>query len=159
MSLFKNHRAFTLIEMIIVISILGLMLAVIVPTYRSYNRRNELREAAQTVRSALVEAQNAALAPKHAGKEGWQYGAEHKDASTFVVYEQNPNISESYKELRIYKLPDSIEWVTTGWDVDFTPHLAKASCPATLTITLKIKDSSDAINVVLNCASGQVNIQ
>lgn len=59
-----KYKGFTLVEAIVVISIMGMMALLIFVNYHDYNKRNQLREGNQLIRSALVEAQNMALAPK-----------------------------------------------------------------------------------------------
>ena len=159
----KKIKGFTLIEAIIVISILGIMVIAIIPSYQAYNKRNQLRESAHLVRSAIVEAQNNALAPKSPPNtdSNWRYGAKYKDSRTFVVYQANPNVNNGYyKELRIYHLASPVEWVTSNWDVQFTPPNAAAipPCITTLSIKLKLIGKSDSNTVNLNCISGQINI-
>ena len=158
----KKIKGFTLIEVIIVISILGIMVIAIIPSYRAYNKRNQLRESAQLVRSAIVEAQNNALAPKPPPNtdSDWRYGAKYKDSRTFVVYQTNPNVTGSDEELRTYNLASPVEWVTSNWDVQFTSPNATAElpCSTTLSIKLKLIGKSDSNTINLNCISGQINI-
>lgn len=59
-----KNAGFTLIEMIVVISIMTILTIVILAGYSSYRQRNNLKIAAQELRSALTEAQNMALAPR-----------------------------------------------------------------------------------------------
>jgi len=151
--MYKN-RAFTLIEALVVIGILTLMFALSIPAYRSYSRRNQLRQAAESVRSALVEAQNMALAPKESGR---QYGAKRNSSTSYIVYKKPE--TEGLTTLRSYSLPDSVEWGTTDWDVYFTPPNAKASCMNNLSINLKLKNTPQTITVTLNCTTGQITIK
>lgn len=60
----KKNLGFTLIELIITISIMGLMTAVLLPAMRSYERHNKLESAAEQLKSTLTEARTMALAPR-----------------------------------------------------------------------------------------------
>lgn len=164
----KDNKAFTLIEALVVIGILTLMFVLSIPAYRSYSRRNQLRQAAQSVRSAIVEAQNTALAPKHSGI-GWRYGFQNKrdinftlDEKEFIVYEYNSGPPAVQKKiLRSYRLPDPINWDTTSFrgNISFTPPNAKASCTGSLTPPIKLRlDANNTITINFNCVSGQINI-
>ncbi len=64
------NSGFTLTELIVVISILTIMATLGLASYRDYREKNNLRIAAQEIRSALVEAQNLALAPEDKDESG-----------------------------------------------------------------------------------------
>ncbi|MFA6081895.1 MAG: prepilin-type N-terminal cleavage/methylation domain-containing protein [Patescibacteria group bacterium] len=58
-----GKRAFTIIELLVTISIIGLLLVTILPSLSKYGRSNNVNIAAQTVRQALAETQSFATAP------------------------------------------------------------------------------------------------
>jgi prepilin-type N-terminal cleavage/methylation domain-containing protein len=89
MQLSKKFHGFTLIELIVVMGIFVLMTVLIIPAYRSYSRRDQSRQAAQSIRSFMVEAQNKAYAPKE---------VEVTDASgvTFRIIPKDYGIHFSY---------------------------------------------------------------
>ena len=155
----KKTKGFTLIEMMVVIGILTIMAIIIIPNYRSYSRRNQLRESAQLVRSAIVEAQNDSLASKHPGTK---YGAKYLTANSFGVYNTGTSAP-----LKSYTLPSFIQCVTPTWNISFTSYSTNAPfttlispCP-TPSIQLKIVGSLDPLDsttINVNCNSGQTNI-
>ena len=155
-------KAFTLIEALVVVGILIILLIMSIPAYRSYSKRNELRNAAEKIRQAIIEAQNMALAPKDSGEQ-LQYGSKSKNiinsnqySNQFIVYKK---IGSVETELKTYSLPSNVEWAnSSNWDVSFTPPYAKSSCNKVLEISLKLKNSSETISINLNCKTGQINI-
>jgi len=60
----KEMRGFTLIELIIVISILTIFTVLAIPNFRGYSRVLTVKENAKEIRSILWEGQSLALAPK-----------------------------------------------------------------------------------------------
>lgn len=57
------RRGFTLIELLVVIAIITLFTAVGVPAFRNYGQKRQLNQAAEQVKSAILEAKSMALAP------------------------------------------------------------------------------------------------
>lgn len=149
-------KAFTLIEVLVVVGILTILLIMSIPTYRSYNKRNELRNTAEKVRQAIIEAQNMALAPKDSGQQ-LQYGSRKIiNSNQFIVYKK---IGSVETRLKTYSLPSNVEWAnSSNWNVSFIPPYAKSSCNSVLQISLKLKNSSETISINLNCITGQINI-
>ncbi len=70
----KEQLGFTLIELIITISIIGLMTAVLLPAMRSYERHNKLDNAVEQLKSTLTEARTYALAPREEDSHVNRYG-------------------------------------------------------------------------------------
>lgn len=60
----NNNAGFTLAEMLVVIFIIIMISVLTINSYNSFKRSSQLRQAAQDVRQAIVDAQNMALAPK-----------------------------------------------------------------------------------------------
>jgi len=58
----QNHRrGVTLVELLVVISILSVMTAIMIPRLRVINKDRNIREAARVVGSTLVKASNRAV--------------------------------------------------------------------------------------------------
>lgn len=58
-----TKKGFTLIELLVVIAIITLFTAVGVPAFRNYGQKRQLNQAAEQVKSAILEAKSMALAP------------------------------------------------------------------------------------------------
>lgn len=57
-----SRSGFTLVELIVAVSILMVSLAVVVPTFTGYQRTQDVREAREIIKSALAQAKARALA-------------------------------------------------------------------------------------------------
>lgn len=73
------QRGVTLIELLVTIAIIILLLAGGVPAYRQYGYVNDLNQAAQDVKNAILETQSFALAPPGDTSAGFK-------ASDFTIY-------------------------------------------------------------------------
>lgn len=59
----RFSRAFSLIELLVTLSIMGLLLVTIMPILGRFGQDNNIKLASQTVREALIETQNYAISP------------------------------------------------------------------------------------------------
>ena len=177
--MYKN-RAFTLIEALVVIGILTLMFALSIPAYRSYSRRNQLRQAAESVRSALVEAQNMALAPKE--KEGDWYYVVRLNSNPRYGSERDCQVGKiqagvsDFQMMRNNQLPSSVKYISPNnsvWYIGFKPPQSEAyflrrtgstfmasklTSDPTITLCLIANCEKEKINVTLNHTTGQITI-
>ncbi|MBI2448653.1 prepilin-type N-terminal cleavage/methylation domain-containing protein [Candidatus Microgenomates bacterium] len=64
--MFKTNKknGFTLIEILVVISIIILLLGIATPSFRTYTYNSHIRDSAKAIRSLLWEAQGFSLAPR-----------------------------------------------------------------------------------------------
>ena len=173
---YKKYKAFTMIEILVVISVMTILALILIVYHRDYNKLNQLREATQQVRSAMVEAQNLALAPKDSTSTGeWRYGFQNYpdsnfpsiDSKTYIVYKyRSDNIADTKKILRSYRLPNVIDWGSTSFRsyIYFTPPNAKPSCTnniltGRLDPPIKIMlDANNFYTINLNCTTGQISM-
>lgn len=76
-------RGFTLIEILIVISILAILMAAAIPTFNSYNKNQILAQAVKTVRTDFRTAQNFSIS----GADGKVWGIHLSTASaTYYIF-------------------------------------------------------------------------
>lgn len=83
----NNFRAFTLIEMLVVMAIVGIMTAVVVVSFGSGRTEKELETNAREFASAVREAQNYALTGKQAveGGSACAFSVTWTDSSTYKL--------------------------------------------------------------------------
>lgn len=171
----KNKSAgFTLAEMLVVIAIIIIISVLTVPSYNNFRRASQLRQAAQDVRQAIVDAQNMALAPKEIPGLG--------TPKSYVLNFQNPiagrNQFTLYRDMNDDKIGDEVinTYILTEQNVVFdsispaatqniafsTPRAVifvnGAESTATIDIRLKLNAGTDVVSVKLNAASGQTSI-
>ncbi len=61
---FRKKSGYTLIELIVVISIIGMLMAIAIPSFHNYERNSSVRSSAKALRSLFWDAQSISLAPK-----------------------------------------------------------------------------------------------
>lgn len=85
----KQRRGFTLIELIISTAVILMMLAVTLPAFVSFQRRQSLLVAAQQIRDLILETQNYAYAPR--GEEDGLPGKEAGADLYRIAFINNPD--------------------------------------------------------------------
>jgi type II secretion system protein H len=80
--LFKSGAGFTLLEVLLVIGLLGLLVALAIPFYQSFQVSSELDNVAQELVQTLRLAQAKAMA-----SEGWQPFGVHLEENKFVLFQ------------------------------------------------------------------------
>ncbi len=107
-----KYKGFTLVEAIVVISIMGMMASLIFVNYHDYNKRNQLREGNQLIRSAIVEAQNMALAPKDQTPGVEYYYGVCINENEFL-FGGTPDPQHNIQKINIYRFkfnPTTYDW-------------------------------------------------
>jgi prepilin-type N-terminal cleavage/methylation domain-containing protein len=112
----RSQKGFSIIELLVVISILAVITTVSLPAIRQYNSRVDLKNTSQLVRDDLRALQNKAIngeiAPENATSKTRSYWALRIDNSADNYYETAPcttfdfaacTSSQEYKKI---KLPD-----------------------------------------------------
>lgn len=67
-----KQRAFTLIEILVVVSIMGALFLVALPNYSEYKKRAEVTYASKDLRSLLWDMQTKSFAPKNENIDSYQ---------------------------------------------------------------------------------------
>ncbi|MDO8513161.1 MAG: prepilin-type N-terminal cleavage/methylation domain-containing protein [bacterium] len=83
----KSKFGFTLIELMITISIMGILTVVMIPAIRSFDRRNKVTSAAEQLKSAILEARNYSMSPRFSDTNIDRYSVMMDLSQTPVEYE------------------------------------------------------------------------
>lgn len=84
--LYRNHKGFTLIELMVVLTIVGIMLALMVPSVGGFIANQEINEAAQNVAGALRTAKELAVS-KNIRTQVWIIG-DTTGGRSYTIYRQ-----------------------------------------------------------------------
>ncbi len=101
----RRSRGFTLIELMVTIAVLAIALAVTVPSFREFVRRNHLAAATNNVASALALARSEAVkratrvtvAPSSNWTSGWQVFVDDPVTGTVGVYDAGETLLRVYE--------------------------------------------------------------
>jgi len=127
-----NCFGMSLVELLVTMAIIVLLLAVGVPAYRQYGNSNDLEQAAQDVKNALLETKNMALAPASDKPQFVKIGGEDRPANSYLaLVTRNSNKIDIYVTSTeptptgtICNIPDStdaiVKTVTLPASVEFS---------------------------------------
>lgn len=66
-------KGFTIIELLITISIMGMLTVIMIPAMRSFDRKNKVAAGIEGLKSAVTEAKNYSMSPRYADKDVDRY--------------------------------------------------------------------------------------
>ena len=174
-------RGFTLVELMVSISIVTVMMAVGLPAFQNYGRKAELNQAATDIQTAILQAHNLALAPESDKPSSEKYYGVKFDVikNSFDVVRGNweasssgcPVLPDPITLVEHHSLPAGISMkspTATPQESDCVGYLVgTGATPANgnrTSITLKSSKIPEGNNkniqqVKINSVTGQVSIQ
>jgi prepilin-type N-terminal cleavage/methylation domain-containing protein len=110
----KRENGFTLVELIVTIGIVVFLMALLFPSFRNYERRNNLEQSAEEVRSAILETKNYAMGPRAGAKNVDYYKIvfQQGDREYSIVEGSDSGTGTT---VRTYSLPTNIKF-DIHWD-------------------------------------------
>lgn len=83
----KRRVGFTLVELLVTISIISLLTIIMIPALRSFDRRNRVESAAEQMKAALMEVRNYSMSPRSGDSNLDRYVLKFINTSDRVTYE------------------------------------------------------------------------
>lgn len=165
-----RNSGFTLVELMVSISIVTVMMAVGLPAFKNYGRKAELNQAATDIQVAILQAHNLALAPESDKPSSVDYyGVKFNSDNSFDVIRGIRKLNgcpESSSQLEHHQLPVAISFKQQPQQPDCVGYLVGAGGSPVIgsqnLITLesnKIPDSSRTQNIQIIPVTGQVSIE
>lgn len=149
-----NNKGFTLIELIVVISIIGILVAISVPGMMGWLQSATYRGAAQELNAALRDARSRAIATNREhrvvlfvedGKQKFRLTEGNRAAGSSAWVDVSPP--------REVELPASVQLVPATTTLGFNPNGSSGSA----TISVRDSDGNEKFRVSLS-PSGRVRI-
>jgi len=176
--MFKKHKqaGFTIIEMMVVVSIIGLLSSITILNYNSVGRKSVVAMAAQNLASDVRKAQSYALNGKIVGSNKGSWGIYfNQDVDNRNSYRLFTDFNNDYKrdpneDFQIIKLPKNvvIDFISTSYSqssVVYIPPDPKINITINdtiqanvITIVLKDVDNIASSTVIIN-DFGLVDVQ
>jgi len=174
----KKRRGFTLTELLVVVSIIGILSIMAIPAFNEYENRNALRIAAENVQSAILLAESEAMGPREIGQNfvGVKYIiSEGGEKSRIEVIRGNLDLAEDINSgvksenqlIRLTPLPNRVRIANLSdgvyWQKFLIPSLKIGLEPESfdttenkIEIVLKKTGDTRKIEVILNKDTGVV---
>ncbi len=137
----RERRGFTLVELMISIAIIMMMVAITLPAFSNFQRRQDLLSATQVIRDAILEAHNLALAPRAgagAGDTGKDDGA---DIYRVVFYSEDDGQGQALAKYQIQE-QDTEETTPEDWSTIKTGQLSARIVYCTTNISQSLLSAS-----------------
>lgn len=153
----QSQSGLTLVEILVVISILVLLAMIVIPSYRNYQKQIDVGFEAESIESILRDAQGQAMAVVNGENHGVYFNQAQEQYYLFEGTVYNP-ASESNIT---YSLSDKVEFASI--DLNETGHTVvfdqlSGSTNNNGTIVIQYKDDSDIQRTITVTAEGKVEI-
>ncbi|TSC95584.1 MAG: hypothetical protein Athens101410_458 [Parcubacteria group bacterium Athens1014_10] len=157
-------KGFTLIELIVTISIMTLLITLSMANYKEEGVKNDVNFQAQKFSGVLKEAQIMALTgEKVDGSRPASYGVYILDFNTYILFaDKDGSYSRNVgdKDIKSFDLPRGVNIDSIGEDAVFIPPSADIYIgPALTTHTFKFNFNARCRMVYINSISGRIDIE
>lgn len=136
----RKYSAFTLIELLLVITLLSIVFTITVPIGISYLARNNLVTARESVISSIREAQSNAVNMK--SDSNWGVNTTN---NSIIVYRGATYATRVTAEDLLVRLPSGVS-ITASQDINFTKFTGETPTARSLTISTNNGSSVVTIN-------------
>lgn len=174
MHIYKKN-GFTLVEILVTISIVALLMIISIPSFRNYKYRNDLSRGADLIQSAVYEARNLALAPQTDKADDSGYYVirftDESNGNEVAIYEADSEITEFDNMILVKKLdlPSGIlieegvaNFPTDGifFSIEKQGKIVKPEENSDIVIRHKnINSDNDSKTITVNHVTGQATIE
>ncbi len=150
------HRGFTIIEIVIVLSILIVLILVAIPFFQSFSVSHQLETNTQDILNTLRRAQSAAMGSKENSKFGVYFTTGSPASLTFFRGDSYASRDPEYDE--VYTLPQTISLslnIGGGSEIIFGKLKGAPNVTGTVTLT-SVNNETRTLNIN---QVGRINIE
>lgn len=153
----------TLIELVVTIGIISILLVAGIPSYNHFANVNNLNQAVEDVKSAILDTQNFALSPqsnKDPKYDSYQVKLSDGSNNKFNIYQHNTTGSLPNTPVKEFTLLSGITFTTASEIIFSIANRGKIiDCPdKTITITNEKLTSDNSRTIKVNCLTAQMTV-
>lgn len=131
----SRQAGFTLVEMLLSVTIIGIITGMALPVYETFVRRNDLDLAAQNLVGALRRAETYSRASNY--NSGWSVEIQ---SSAVTLFRGNSFLLRNTAYDESFTLPGTVTWSGLG-EVQFTELSGAPNITGTVTLTSNANDN------------------
>jgi prepilin-type N-terminal cleavage/methylation domain-containing protein len=146
----KSTKGFTLIELLVVLTITTVLFGLGISSFTSYNRREQLKQAALTLKSNLRLAQTKAISANKPNSTSSCSPSAYPCCTTFIG-ERITFTSNSYS-IRPECSPQGL--VGSSQTISFATGISFSSTPASFTYLTRTNITNRSSNLTINITNG-----